>query len=153
MKAYKISEKRLKELLKAEMTLDALECAGVDNWNGYGEHWDMYLDMDDYRDNGLEIDLDQLIEDHVYYRLERFEEIDNVPTWNEVIIIEEKIDLALAKWYKVDYYEYQAHTSLGKDGYTVHWIDLDTNKVRSCVINDSTTDELDNMVREVWNNG
>ena len=35
MKKYIVSEKRLKELLKKEEKLSRLECAGVDNWDGY----------------------------------------------------------------------------------------------------------------------
>ena len=37
MKYYIINEKRLLELLKEENQLNALECAGVDNWPGYWE--------------------------------------------------------------------------------------------------------------------
>lgn len=33
-----IPSSRYLELLKAEDELDALQCAGVDNWEGYGEH-------------------------------------------------------------------------------------------------------------------
>lgn len=35
MKKFIIDEKRLKELLDSEETLSRLECAGVDNWEGY----------------------------------------------------------------------------------------------------------------------
>jgi len=38
-----ISEDRLKELLKAESQLRALEAGGVDNWIGYGEAMREYL--------------------------------------------------------------------------------------------------------------
>jgi hypothetical protein len=41
MNYYKISEKRLKELLDYEGTCIGLENAGVDNWCGYDEvDWD-----------------------------------------------------------------------------------------------------------------
>lgn len=36
MRKYIISEKRLKELLFSEDRLNALENAGVDNWDNYG---------------------------------------------------------------------------------------------------------------------
>lgn len=42
----KISVKELKELFKAEARLAALECAGVDNWEWYGEAFSNYLDFD-----------------------------------------------------------------------------------------------------------
>jgi len=32
----KLDEKRIEELLEAEAKLQALEQAGVDNWDGYG---------------------------------------------------------------------------------------------------------------------
>ena len=42
----KISIKELKKLLEAEARLAALECAGVDNWEFYGEAFSNYLDFD-----------------------------------------------------------------------------------------------------------
>lgn len=43
-KYYKISEKRLIELLECELELNELECLGVDNWSGYNEvEWE-YID-------------------------------------------------------------------------------------------------------------
>ena len=45
-KYVKISVKELKELLEAEARLAALECAGVDNWEFYGEAFSNYLDFD-----------------------------------------------------------------------------------------------------------
>lgn len=44
MKYYLIEESRLKELLKSEARLDALEWGGVDNWEWYGESLSQYLD-------------------------------------------------------------------------------------------------------------
>lgn len=45
-KYYKISETRLKELLKAELELDQLEAGGVDNWPWYGEgRQEFFLDV------------------------------------------------------------------------------------------------------------
>ncbi len=56
MKYYIISEKRLLGLLKEENQLNALECAGVDNWSGYWEAKDFYTDNQDvsYEDMALE---------------------------------------------------------------------------------------------------
>lgn len=56
MKYYVINEKRLLELLKKENQLNALECAGVDNWSGYWEAKDLYTDNQDvsYEDMALE---------------------------------------------------------------------------------------------------
>ena len=42
-KYYKISETRLKELLKAELELDQLNADGVDNWTWYGEGREEFL--------------------------------------------------------------------------------------------------------------
>ena len=42
----KISVKEFKKLLEAEATLAALEYAGVDNWEWYGEAFSNYLDFD-----------------------------------------------------------------------------------------------------------
>lgn len=41
-----ISAKRYYDLLKSEDELDALDCAGVDNWSGYSEYRE-YLNSDD----------------------------------------------------------------------------------------------------------
>lgn len=56
MNYYYINEKRLLELLKEENQLKALECAGVDNWQGYYEAKDSYTDGRDvsYEDMALE---------------------------------------------------------------------------------------------------
>ena len=39
-KYLKIEWSRLRELLKAEETLDALYAAGVDNWEGFSLQWE-----------------------------------------------------------------------------------------------------------------
>lgn len=39
MNNYIISEKRLLELLEAEMSLSELEAGGVNNWEWYGENY------------------------------------------------------------------------------------------------------------------
>jgi hypothetical protein len=56
MKYYIINEKRLLELLKEGNQLNALECAGVDNWSGYWEAKDLYTDNQNisYEDIALE---------------------------------------------------------------------------------------------------
>ena len=56
MKYYIINEKRLLELLEKENQLNALECAGVDNWSGYWWAKDLYTDNQDisYEDMALE---------------------------------------------------------------------------------------------------
>lgn len=46
-KFVKISAERYYELLKAENHLDALEGCGVDNWNGYDDHFDYLTSEDD----------------------------------------------------------------------------------------------------------
>ena len=53
---YIISKKRLLELLEKENKLNALECAGVDNWCGYYYALEMYSDGQDvdYYDMALE---------------------------------------------------------------------------------------------------
>lgn len=64
MNYYYIDKKRLLELLKEENQLKALECAGVDNWQGYYEAKDSYTDGRDisYKDMALE-DLKNEFED------------------------------------------------------------------------------------------
>lgn len=36
-----ISEKRYKQLIESEKFLNCLEACGVDNWDGYGDAWEM----------------------------------------------------------------------------------------------------------------
>lgn len=43
MNKYVIDEKRLRELLAAELELLYLECEGVDNWTWYGEGKEEFL--------------------------------------------------------------------------------------------------------------
>lgn len=40
---YLVSESRLKELIEAELRLEALESGGVDNWEWYGEAGHDYI--------------------------------------------------------------------------------------------------------------
>ena len=56
MKYYIIDEKRLLELLEKENQLNALECAGVDNWSYYCEARLLYTDGQDisYEEMALE---------------------------------------------------------------------------------------------------
>ena len=56
----KISVKELKKLLEAEASLNALECAGVDNWEFYGEAFSNYLDF-----NGKYENWDDFIENEI----------------------------------------------------------------------------------------
>lgn len=42
-KNYKITEKKLRQLLEAAHNFYALECGGVDNWSFYGDSmWEYY---------------------------------------------------------------------------------------------------------------
>lgn len=50
MKNYIIDEERLKELLKAELKLMALENGGVDNWSWYSDSLNDFL-KDDFNMN------------------------------------------------------------------------------------------------------
>ena len=56
MRYFIIDEKRLLELLKKENQLNALECAGVDNWSCYYEARTLYTDGQDisYEEMALE---------------------------------------------------------------------------------------------------
>lgn len=51
MNYYTISEKRLKELVLAELNLSALEQGGVDNWSWYGDSVSDFLNRlsEEYR--------------------------------------------------------------------------------------------------------
>ena len=60
MKYYIIDEKRLLELLKSEVRLDALECGGVDNWSWYYEAQVDYFDKED-RNFDLDTEYDKFI--------------------------------------------------------------------------------------------
>ena len=55
-----ISEKRLKELERAEAKLNALENYGVDNWEGYGDALTEY-----HQENAIDESYDKLVRDHV----------------------------------------------------------------------------------------
>ena len=68
----KISVKELKRLLEAEARLAALECAGVDNWEWYGEAFSNYLDFD-----GKYEDWDDFIEGEINeeFLIEKYSEV------------------------------------------------------------------------------
>lgn len=53
MNYYTISEKRLKELMLAELNLSALEQGGVDNWEWYGASVSDFLNhlSEEYKQN------------------------------------------------------------------------------------------------------
>jgi len=53
-----LSEKRMKELLRSEAKLNALEAGGVDNWEWYGESLKEY-----HAENELEERLEALLDD------------------------------------------------------------------------------------------
>jgi len=75
MKTYIIREDKLRELLHSQMTLDALESAGVDNWAWYGEHWNAYFEIGDFgpeRDaGGIESDIDDLIREEIDFLMSK----------------------------------------------------------------------------------
>lgn len=58
-----VSEKRMKELLRAEAKLNALEAGGVDNWEWYGEALKGYH-AENERDERLEALVDEL--EHIF---------------------------------------------------------------------------------------
>lgn len=64
MKYYKISETKLKYLIKCRAELEALESGGVDNWSWYGDAKTDYLedyfsdrDPEWFENNDLDFDL------------------------------------------------------------------------------------------------
>lgn len=80
MKYYKISEKRLKELLYAYYRLDCLEINGVDNWPGYMDNKIGYIneafgtyDEDDWDED---IDFSDMVEKDLTEYEEIIEKID-----------------------------------------------------------------------------
>lgn len=46
-KFVKISAEKYLELLKKADEFDSLDAAGVDNWEGYGEHCEYMIDEDE----------------------------------------------------------------------------------------------------------
>ena len=68
----KIKVKELKELLEAEVKLNALECGGVDNWEWYGEAFSDYLGFDNKYDSWDELIENEYSEDAI---LEAYDEI------------------------------------------------------------------------------
>lgn len=75
MKYYKISEKRLKELLYAYYRLDCLEVNGVDNWLGYMDNKIGYINeaFGTYNEDDWDEDID--FSDMVEKDLAEYEEI------------------------------------------------------------------------------
>ena len=57
-----ISEKRLKELERAEAKLNALENYGVDNWEGYGDALTEY-----HQENAIDESYDEHGDEDIYY--------------------------------------------------------------------------------------
>jgi hypothetical protein len=66
MKYYIINEKRLLELLRKESQLNALECAGVDNWSWYYEARTLYTD-------GQDISYEEMAEESLKNEFENME--------------------------------------------------------------------------------
>lgn len=71
-KYYKISEEKLRELLSNQMTLENLECAGVDNWEGYGFAFDREQNPGMKKDEFYEDYEDRIITDII---LKEYKEI------------------------------------------------------------------------------
>ncbi len=40
-----ISVEKYVSLVNTANELEALKCSGVDNWGGYGEHWEYYEEL------------------------------------------------------------------------------------------------------------
>ena len=59
MKKYIINEERLKKLLEEENELSRLECAGVDNWEGYD-----YAFEDEFEEENKKEDLFKEFEEY-----------------------------------------------------------------------------------------
>lgn len=72
---YIIDEYELKALLRKSVELDALEIAGVDNWNYYIESFEDYF-RDEMEDTGKYVD--GCLTDYVDSL------VDNYPTYEEV---------------------------------------------------------------------
>lgn len=72
---YIIDEYELKALLRKSVELDALEIAGVDNWNYYIESFEDYF-RDEMEDTGKYVD--ECLTDYVESLA------DNYPTYEEV---------------------------------------------------------------------
>lgn len=69
---FKISEDELITLLKNNHMLEALQQAGVDNWNWYGDALNNYLSFYKYDPDGELSDFD--FEDLAYCDLDRYAE-------------------------------------------------------------------------------
>lgn len=120
MKKYIVDEKRLKSLLKKEIELEALECAGVDNWGFYGEHWDMYFETGDFGDNDSRYtDVDEMIEVDVLTSIKNFEVLDPYESVkedirycaevDEVELTELEVSSLIDYVFKFDYADYNDH--------------------------------------------
>jgi hypothetical protein len=68
-----LSEKRITELLDAEAKLNALECGGVDNWEGYDSALECYFKEKEENEKLVEIvdDLSSIILEGAYEPSER----------------------------------------------------------------------------------
>lgn len=80
---YIIDECELKSLLRRSVELDALEIAGVDNWNYYIESFEDYF-RDEMEDTGKYVD--GCLTDYVDSL------VDNYPTYEEVCETEKLIE-------------------------------------------------------------
>lgn len=80
---YIIDECELKSLLRRSVELDALEIAGVDNWNCYIESFEDYF-RDEMEDTGKYVD--ECLTDYVDSL------VDNYPTYEEFCETEKLIE-------------------------------------------------------------
>ena len=97
MSKYIIEEKRLKELLKAEHKLSALEGGGVDNWSYYGDHYDSYFDgiSNDIisKQQKEELHPNELIEILVFADMTKFDRLKEAEVNNIISASEENTQL------------------------------------------------------------
>lgn len=79
---------------------------------------------------------------------------DNYPSPEDSKIcdIEEEVDKALASNYNIDKYPYQCYTSSNNNGtFTIHWIELNTRRVKSFVIGSEPKNNLESEIQSLWN--
>lgn len=97
MSKYIIEEKRLKELLKAEHKLSALESGGVDKWAYYGDHYDSYFDCisNDIisKQQKEELHPNELIEILVFAVMKKFDKLKDEGVKNIISASEKKYPL------------------------------------------------------------
>ena len=75
-KFFKITEKRLKELLASEAKLIALESGGVDNWGWYGDSiHDFFADYIEERGLQQEVYHDMDFDDYADIEIRDYEEV------------------------------------------------------------------------------